>query len=102
MPKYRKRPVVVEAFQMTAARRRDNREWPNWLHDAWQKDPSEGAMWSNEPDETDCLYVGSRQGVNKVSWGDWIILNGPNDIYACKPDIFKATYELVEEAAHAS
>ena len=26
--KYRKKPVVIEAFQMTEARRWDNSEWP--------------------------------------------------------------------------
>ena len=44
MPKYRKRPVVIEAFQMTKERRWDNSEWPNWLHEAWNAS-GEGSMY---------------------------------------------------------
>ena len=29
MPKFRKKPVVIEAFQMTKERRWDNSEWPD-------------------------------------------------------------------------
>mgnify|MGYP001613386811 CR=1 FL=1 len=42
--KYRKLPVVIEAFQMTLARRSDNSEWPNWLHEAWNREPGENAL----------------------------------------------------------
>ncbi len=33
--KFRKRPVEIEAFQMTKERRKDNSDWPNWLNEAW-------------------------------------------------------------------
>ena len=35
--RYRKRPVEIEAFQMTEERRQDMSEWPPWLHEAWNK-----------------------------------------------------------------
>lgn len=35
MTKFRKKPVVIEAFQMTQERRMDNSEWPEWLNAAW-------------------------------------------------------------------
>lgn len=41
MPKYRKKPVVVEAFQMTKDRRQDNSEWPEWLNIAWNANHNE-------------------------------------------------------------
>ena len=47
--KYRKKPVVIDAFQMTLERRWDNSEWPNWLNKAWNTPPSEGAVWT-DPD----------------------------------------------------
>uniref|UniRef100_A0A6H2A4Y6 Uncharacterized protein n=1 Tax=viral metagenome TaxID=1070528 RepID=A0A6H2A4Y6_9ZZZZ len=107
MPKYRKKPVVIEAFQMTRERRASNEEWPEWLHKAWNMEPSlelshysEGAVWCNDypnSDGTDKLCVGSKQGVNIVEWNDWIIKNGEADLYACKPDIFEMTYEPVTE-----
>jgi len=33
--RYRKKPVIIEAFQMTKERCKDNSEWPNWLNQAW-------------------------------------------------------------------
>jgi hypothetical protein len=35
---YRKKPVVIEAFQMTEERREDNSEWPSWLNKAWNRE----------------------------------------------------------------
>jgi len=35
MPKYRKKPGVIEAFKMTKERSRDSRDWPTWLNIAW-------------------------------------------------------------------
>ena len=32
MPKFRKKPVVIEAFQMTTERYLDNVDWPYFLH----------------------------------------------------------------------
>ena len=96
--KYRKRPVVIEAFQMTKKRRRDNSEWPVWLHQAWNKDHSEGAVWCEDypnSDGTDRLVIGTLEGVYIVSWNDWIIQGVKGELYACKPDIFAQTYEEV-------
>ena len=94
MAKYRKKPVTVEAFQMTEARRWDNSEWPNWLNEAWQKPGSEpGAFWCDpEPPHT-YLHITSLEGVMDVTWDDWIIQGVQGEIYPCKPDIFEQTYE---------
>jgi hypothetical protein len=95
---YRKKPVVIEAFQMTEARRVDNAEWPMWLYQAWNKDrDSEGALQRVSMDATlpDALEIVTLEGKHLVSWGDWIIRGVKGEIYPCKPDIFEATYELV-------
>ena len=101
MIKYRKKPVVIEAFQMTEERRGDNRDWPWWLNYAWCKDyPQEGAVWPEKyphSDGADRLCIGTLEGVQVVSWDDYIIRGVKGEIYACKPDIFEATYEPVEE-----
>ena len=96
MAKYRKKPVVIEAFQMTRERRWDNSEWPEWLHLAWNTDHTEpGALYStNEMDE---LNIRTLEGSHIVSWDDWIIQGVVGELYPCKPDIFEATYELVEK-----
>lgn len=99
--KFRKKPIVIEAIQMTMERRGDNSEWPNWLNQAWNKEcPSEGAVWPEDyPDSKggDRLCISTLEGVYVVSWGDYIIQGIKGEIYACKPDIFEATYEKVEE-----
>ncbi|KKK47174.1 hypothetical protein LCGC14_3157870 [marine sediment metagenome] len=91
---YRKKPVVIEAFQMTEARRRDNSEWPEWLHRAWNME-GEGALFINSDDpQRQRLCIGTLEGVHKVDWNDWIIRGVKGELYPCKPDIFEATYEV--------
>ncbi len=98
MAKYRKKPVVIEAFQMTEERRWDNFEWPNWLHEAWQKDPGENSLWidPDDPEKTN-LVCGTLEGVHRITFNDFIIQGVQGEIYPCKPNIFEATYEFVEE-----
>lgn len=100
--KYRKKPVVVEAFQMTPERRVDNSEWPAWLHEAWNKDPSvEGSVCSlffptgNGIDNK--LVIRTLEGALTVDWGYWIIRGVKGELYPCRPDIFEATYKEVKE-----
>lgn len=94
---FRKKPVVIEAFQMTEGRRGDNIDWPNWLNVAWNKNHDEpGAVFpKNYPDSdgTDELCIFTLEGVHLVQFGDWIIRGVKGELYPCKPDIFEATYE---------
>lgn len=101
MSKFRKKPVVIEAFQMTAQRRWDNTEWPSWLNEAWNKpDAAEGALFIDADDDSRAkLCIGTMEGVHRVSWGDWIIRGVHGELYPCKPDIFAATYEAVPDEA---
>jgi hypothetical protein len=97
---YRKKPVVIEAFQMTRERRADNSEWPEWLHAAWQMDPNRtGSVKPMEfpnSDGTDPLTIVTLEGMHVVGFGDWIIRGVKGELYPCKPDIFEMTYEAVE------
>lgn len=101
MARFRKKPVMIEAFQMSRAGRADNSEWPDWLHEAWQLGPGEvNALWPcmyPESDGADTLVIGTLEGSLSVSWGDWIIRGVAGEIYPCKPDIFAATYEPVDD-----
>lgn len=94
---YRKKPVVVQAFQMTRERRASNAEWPAWMHEAWNKDHNEpGALYCTEfpnSDGTDMLAICTLEGNHLVSWGDYIIQGVKGELYPCKPDIFEATYD---------
>lgn len=96
---FTKKPVEVEAFQMTKERRKDNSEWPNWLHVGWSKDWHEASAVSCEDypnsDGTDRIVIHTLEGVHTVSWDDYIIQGVQGELYPCKPDIFEATYDSV-------
>ncbi len=104
MAKYRKKPIVIEAFQMTLERRWDNSEWPTWLQEAWQREPGMNAVWidpsapiSPGHRSADQLVCGTLEGIHTITFGDWIIKGVAGELYPCKPDIFEQTYEAVEE-----
>ena len=104
MAKYRKRPVVIDAFQMTKERRWDNSEWPNWMHNAWNRRPGEGSIWP-DPDapitadniSAEKLVCGTLDGVHSISSDDWITKGVNGEIDTVDPDIFEKTYEEVIE-----
>lgn len=98
MGKYRKRPVVVEAFQMTRERRVNNVDWPEWLNRAWNGERGEvGSVYPTEAGTGDgTISIATLEGEHLVSWGDFIIQGVQNELYPCKPDIFEATYEEVK------
>jgi hypothetical protein len=91
---FRKKPVVIEAFQMTPERRRNNVDWPEWLNRAWNEE--RGATGSVYPGKGERLAIATLEGVMVVNLGDWIIQGVKGELYACKPDIFEATYEPVD------
>lgn len=98
MAQYRKKPVVIEAFQITEETRNDNRDWPSWLHQAWNKRKvDEGAVFPLSKDESfgKGLCIHTKEGIMNCSIGDYIIRGVQGELYACKPDIFEATYEPV-------
>jgi len=98
MPKFRKKPVVIEAFQMTEARRVDNKDWPTWLNKAWnEKRETPGSVYPTIEGTGDgTISIGTLEGVHEVSFGDFIIQGVKGELYPCKPDIFEATYESAE------
>jgi len=93
--KFRKKPVVIEAFQMTRERRVSNVDWPDWMHLAWQLGrETPGSLYpTKEGTSKGTLSIGTLEGQHLVSWGDWIIRGAKSELYSCKPDIFEATYE---------
>ena len=97
--KFIKKPIIVEAFQMTLARRASNAEWPNWLHMAWQKERDEAGSLHPTVEGTSegTLSITTLEGEHLVSWGDWIIKGIAGEIYPCKPEIFHATYDPIPE-----
>lgn len=92
-----KKPVVIEAFQMTMERRKDNSDWPIWLDKAWQLDRgTPGSVYPTEVGTGDgTVSIGTLEGEMLVCFDDWIIRGVKGELYPCKPDIFEATYSPV-------
>lgn len=96
--KYRKKPTIIEAFQMTKEARMDNSNWPNWMHEAWQKGADEEGSLTRadfDAEMPDELCIVTLEGKMHVSWGDYIIQGTKGELYPCKPDIFEALHEKV-------
>lgn len=87
---YRKKPVEVEAFQMTAEAFADTNLYPKWLKDAL----ATGVVYSSW--KTKALSIRTLEGEMKITNGDFIIRGVAGEIYPCKPEIFQASYEKVQ------
>lgn len=81
MTQYRKKPVVIEAWQNVAGAP----QAPHWL----QGHGEYGAP----------LIISTLEGMMRADPGDWIIRGVKGELYPCKPDIFAATYEAVDPPA---
>ena len=92
MAKYRKKPVVIDAYQY---REFDTEsDWPGWFYEAIV----EGVCLTYEG----TLKIKTQDGFWEAHPGDWIIRGVKGELYPCKPDIFEATYEPVEDGETAT
>lgn len=91
MAKYRKKPVVIEAFQYDGDLRRANGDYyvPKWAVDAFEK----GVMFYKSDAEPMQLFIKTLEGSMLVSVNDFVIQGVNGELYPCKPDIFEKTYE---------
>ncbi|WP_416274436.1 hypothetical protein [Lactococcus lactis] len=85
MMKYRKKPVVIEAWKFCSA--------------DWLEEPSKYPMVDNNPINLAMAVaiIVTLEGDMAVTDGDYIIKGVQGEFYPCKPDIFEATYEIVEQ-----
>jgi hypothetical protein len=79
MARYRKKPVVVDAWQFTPEA---CATVPRWVKGAWDKIGG-----------VDFLLIETLEGTMRAAVGDYIIRGVKGELYPCKPDIFEATYE---------
>ncbi len=84
--KYRKRPVVIEAVQ--------------WLNRKIVCPP--GPLWFAEAEERGVislagtsLAIRTLEGEMTAGVGDWVIRGVKGELYPCRDDIFRMTYEPV-------
>ena len=88
MGRYRlKNPLIIEAVQLTE----ENRE-------EWLALLDTHRVWSKEDGSLDYAIVPTLDGDRRATPGDWIIRNS-GEIYPCREDIFRLTYEEVPDDA---
>lgn len=83
MPKFRKKPVIIEAEQFLP----NEGIIPAGVISDGHGDPRKDARFS--------WIIQTLEGPLHASNGDWIITGVQGEKYPCKPDIFEATYEAV-------
>lgn len=80
MPKYRKKPVEIEAIQWTGDNLDEIKKFMGYYEYAKGN-----------------LIIKTLEGNMLASPGDYIIKGVKSEFYPCKPNIFKETYEPVEK-----
>ena len=84
MSKWRKKPVVIDAIV-----------WTGKLIDL-EPLGSYDRFVSQEL-SSDTLQIETLEGIHTANVGDYIIKGVKGELYPCKPDIFRLTYEAVAE-----
>lgn len=96
MPKFKKKPVVIDAIQYKGienladvlAFTGKDRRFDEWF-------PSFDAYRAHVEADRQVFKVFTLEGTMEANPGDWIIRGVMGEYYPCKPDIFAATYEPV-------
>lgn len=89
--KYTKKPVEIEAIQLTPETAAEIREW------------SGAETFSALPMRVvSGLLIKTLEGDMIASYGDYIIKGIKGEFYPCKPDIFEASYDESSEWAKVS
>ncbi len=83
MSKYRKKPVVIEAFRFQI-----DDSAPDWFMDR----VTSNIIVTHKDGTCD---INTLEGIMTSNKGDYIILGVKGEVYPCKPDIFEATYDKV-------
>lgn len=80
MPQFRKKPVVIDAWQFRAGEQDGDLGYA----------VIEGRLRYTE---NDTVLIKTLEGTMEARPGDWIIRGVKGELYPCKPDIFAVTYE---------
>lgn len=89
MKKYRKKPVVIEAMELT---RRYADVIIGWIGSANIGEYNQGEF----AEDTCFIEIKTLEGTMTANEGDFIIKGIRGEFYPCKPYIFAATYEAVD------
>jgi hypothetical protein len=90
MAKYKKKPVIIDAFRLGFDKE------PDWFLDA-QEETGFRRITKFLDHINPHITVYTLEGVMTAFVGDYIIRGIKYELYPCKSDIFESSYELVEE-----
>ncbi len=91
--KYRKKPVVIEAFKLNSR----GLIGEEWFWDAVSENRIITYNFGkNYPQDAWC-EIKTLEGIMVAKTGDYIIRGVEGEIYPCKPDIFEKTYEVTSQ-----
>lgn len=85
--KWRKKPVEIEAFRLKRVHLSNLDGVPQWFKEAIDK----GNVLKSEPEQV--YRINTLEGIHTARPGDWIIRGVRGELYPCKHDIFRLTYE---------
>lgn len=95
MARFRKKPVVIEAFRLGID------DIPDWFMD--KVTDRTVTLLRDRPidspfdhDHETMADIETLEGTHRANHGDYIIQGVKGELYPCKPDIFEMTYELAE------
>lgn len=92
--KARKKPVIIDCFKYDGYLTGSEGfiYAPAWFAKAFYKGIAYYKETEKSPSE---LFVKTLEGEHHISVGDYVIRGVKGEIYACKPDIFEMTYDVV-------
>lgn len=91
--KFRKKPVVIEAEQFSII---ENASDPDFLLSSI-KEVYQNKWWQFWKHSKTGWIIDTLEGWHEVTEGDWIITGVKGEKYPIKDEIFKLTYDKVEE-----
>lgn len=91
--KYRKKPVVIEAFQLN----KRGLVGEDWFWDAVTRNDIITHDFGKYHSDPAWCEIKTLEGTMIAKAGDYIIRGVNGEIYPCKPDIFEKTYEVVSD-----
>lgn len=92
MSRWRKKQVVIEAWQFLPVGQRE--EPPSWIDPRWfyEEGAPHGERTSAHPG-TPHMLIPTPGGALRADLTDWIIRGVKGEVYPCKADVFAASYE---------
>jgi len=94
VPKYRKKPVVVEAVKLEDEYQ-SIYDAVEFLFNIGMETSVIGANATVKMVKDDGgIFIQTLEGTMKAEFGDYIIKGIKGEFYPCKPDIFERTYQL--------